>query len=336
MRIFITGATGFIGMNLALELADSGHIVHALCRSKEKARSLNHPNIRIYEGDILNNKSIEKAIQDCTSVYHLAAYAKIWSKDPTTSYRVNVTGTNNILDACLKHQIKKVVVTSSAAIFGPSLNGELVNETTWRKNDFFTEYERTKFESIQYIKQYVEKGLNIVVVYPTRVFGPGLLTQSNVVTSMIQWFVERRINYVPGNTVKIGNYAYIKDVVNGHILAMEQGKPGEHYILGGQNLSYKQIYELLNRIKPKWHFLFGIPSEILKTASFIFQILNKLMGTAPIVTNEWINKYNYNWKCSSRKAETELGYKITPMEVGLNETITWLSDGAKRIKKQRE
>jgi len=333
VEIFITGATGFIGLNLALKLANSGHIVHALCRSKEKAKSLNHPNIHIHMGDILNVESIEHAMHDCTHAFHLAAYAKIWSKDPNISYQVNVTGTNNVLNACLKYNIKKVVVTSSAAIFGPSLNGELVREDTRREIGFFTEYERTKLNSIEYIKEYGKKGLNIVVVYPTRVFGPGLLTQSNVVTSMIQWFVDRRINYVPGSRNKIGNYAYIKDVVRGHILAMERGKAGDHYLLGGENLSYKQIYKLLNKLMPKRFLLIGVPTEILYAVSYVFKILNKLIGTEPIVTHEWIKKYSYSWRCSNQKAEEEIDYKVTPMEAGLYETITWLSKESMSIKK---
>ena len=143
MKIFISGATGYIGNNLAFRLAGEGHIIHALCRSANKRSLLIHENIIIFEGDITDPVSIENAMAGCEQVYHLAAFARVWAKDNEVFNLFNVQGTKNILDAALKLQVKKMVYTSTAGVLGPS--GKIpVKEDDIRMGDVMNEYEETK------------------------------------------------------------------------------------------------------------------------------------------------------------------------------------------------
>jgi len=127
-KIFVSGATGFIGSHLALHLADEGHTVHALFRSSQKAKILEHKNILLFKGDICDNSSIERAMTSCGEAYHLGAFARLWDKDPSLCQKVNVEGTLNILDTAVKCGVEKVVVTSTAGVLGPS-NSKPVDET---------------------------------------------------------------------------------------------------------------------------------------------------------------------------------------------------------------
>ena len=248
MKVLVTGATGFIGINLCKELVNRGFKVNALYRSIDKANYLNNKNINLYRGDVTDPKSLEEAMLNCDYVFHLAAYAQVWAKDSQMFHSINYTGTLNILNIALKVGVKKIVVTSTAGVFGPS-EGRVINEETRRKVDYFSLYERTKADAERLILERAAQGINVVIVNPTRVYGPGLLSTSNGVTRLIRLYIKGRFRFLPGSGNSIGNYVFIDDVVNGHLLALEYGKAGEKYILGGENVSYIDFFLSLCTIK---------------------------------------------------------------------------------------
>lgn len=338
-NIFITGATGYIGSNLALKLADSGKIVHALCRSRSKASSLDHKNIVLFEGDILDKESIEASMRSCENVYHLAAYGSIWSKDPQTYFDINIQGTVNILNAAAKLGVKKVVFTSTAGTFGPSINSSnlsdsnnsgtgnsMVNEKSIRTIDFFTEHEHSKFLAEKKVQHYARRNeLDAVIVCPSRVYGPGLLTKTNVATKIMKLYIEGKWRLVPGSGKYIGNYAYIDDVINGHIQAMNKGISGEKYILGGTNVSNNEIFDMIAKISLKNYKMYHIPISLVLTLARVQELFAWSFNRPPVITSKWVKRYLYNWVFSSEKAEKELGYKITPLEEGIEKTLQWLN-----------
>lgn len=323
MRIFITGATGFIGSKLALQIANDGNIVHALYRSKAKIKELNHENIKWFEGDLLNKVSLEVAMNGCEQVYHVAAHAVAWEKSTGDFNKYNVLGTLTILQLAKKLDIKKIVVTSTAGILGPSLKG-LVNENSISPLPHFTGYEKSKSESEIAIIEFVKTGMDIVIVNPTRVFGSGVLNESNSVTIMIKNYIKGKWHFIPGNGKSIGNYAYVNDVVNGHILAMKKGIAGERYILGGENLSYNKFFEELQKVSQKNYWLVKLPLVIMLFFAHILIVLNKIFKITPIITPAHVRKFNYNWEISSEKAVKDLGYSITPFRRALTETVSWI------------
>lgn len=323
MKVLVTGSTGFIGINLSLQLAKQGYIVHALYRTEAKTIPLKHENIILFKGNINDIDSLEIAMRGCDAVFHLAAYAKVWAKDKNTFYNINFVGTDNVLKVAQILKIKKIVVTSSAAVFGPSIN-HIVDENTTRQVPYFNEYEETKALSEELVKKYISEGMYIVIVNPTRVFGPGLLSDSNSISKMIMMYCNGKLRIIPGNGKSIGNYAYVDDVVSGHILALEKGESGERYILGGNNMTYIDLFNQLSQITGRKYRLFKLPLFTMLTISWCMLLMSKLFKIPPLITPPWVKKYNNNWELSSEKAINNLGYQVTPINVTIAETIKYL------------
>lgn len=324
MTIFITGATGYIGNNLAMRLANEGHTIHALCRDAGKKHLLQHPNIHIFNGDILNPPIVEQAMAGCRQVYHLAAFARVWAKNPDTYYSMNVEGTRIILDAAKKLGVEKVVFTSTAGVLGPSGNRP-VKENDPRIGDVMNEYEDSKTQAEALCRQYcIEHGMHIVMVNPPRIYGPGIETESNAVTKLAKLYIQGKWKIMPGDGTKTGSYVYIDDVVNGHILAMEKGRSGERYILSGVNASYRQFFDVLASVTGKKFRLFNLPVWAMLVAGGAMMLRTTLTGKAPLLTPKWIKKYLYNWSLSCAKAQQELGYTYIPLREGLQKTVNWL------------
>ncbi len=325
MKFFITGATGYIGQRLAITLAEAGHTVAALVRSPEKAKDISHPNITLVAGTLEDTEALEKGTTGCYGVFHLAAFARVWAPDPFTYDRVNVEGTENVLKAAIKSNVKRVVFTSTAGVFGPSGAGP-VNEKTEREEPFFNEYEETKRTAELLCQEYVRKGLlEVMIVNPSRVYGPGLGSESNAVTRMIRMYIHGSWRWIPGDGTGIGNYVHVDDVVQGHLLACEKGQPGEIYLLGGENATYTDFFMMLQRISGIRKRFIHLPINVMLLASSLMVAWSKLSRKPPLITPKWVRKYLYNWEVSSDKAVNELGYSITPLEEGIAQTIEWLN-----------
>jgi farnesol dehydrogenase len=324
MKFFVTGATGYIGIQLCRKLAQNGHTVHALFRSESKTADLeNQEGILLFKGDILDADSIARPILGCDGVFHVAAFAKPWDKDSQTFYRYNVEGAKNIFAAARKAGVRKVVFTSTAGVISPS-NGVPSDENTPRKVDYFTHYDRSKAEAEATATEFSRNGMSIVTVNPTRVYGPGLLSDSNGVTRMVKLFMKGRFRLLPGDGNSIGNYVYIDDVVNGHVLAMEKGQKGQRYILGGDNISFNEFFNLLSDLTGKNGKMYKVPIPVMSMAAKVMEMRANLTGTPPLMTPPWVKKYTYNWELSSEKAIRELGYQITAIEDGLAKTVDWI------------
>lgn len=321
----VTGATGFIGANLCHALANKGYIVHALYRSEEKAKAIQHPNITLFRGNILDNASMENAIKGCEFVFHLAAYAQVWAKSNQTFYELNYKATENLFKLALTYDVKRVVFTSTAGTIGPSLNGR-VDEGTTRDTGFFSEYERTKHLAEELAREYSSKGLEVITVNPTRVYGPGELSVSNSVTKMIKQYVHGKFRFLPGNGKSIGNYVFIDDVVRGHLQALERGKPAERYILGGNNISYVEFFELLSDVSGKKNKMYLLPLSWMLVIANMMLVASKLTGIKPLITPGWVRKFNHHWNVSSKKAQNQLNYNPVPLREGLKKTVNWIND----------
>ena len=324
MKCLVTGSTGFIGERLTHELLQQGYKVNVLVRSDSHKAKFNGENISFYKGDLFDNEAIERAMYGCNFVFHLAAYANLWSKDKMLAHNTNVTGTRNILDAALKNGIRKVVFTSSAGTLPPSVNLEEVDETFTLPENYLTEYESTKKEAEQLCLDYCKKGLEIVIVNPSRVYGPGLLNKSNSVTILIQNYLKGTWRFIPGDGSQIGNYVYIDDVVEGHIAALKSGLPGEKYILSGSNISFNDFFGLLAKVSGKNLKMFHIPISILLAVSKHELFMAETFGKKPLITPPWVKRYLQNRLVSGKKASDALNLTIMPLDEGLEKTIHWL------------
>src|SRR3990172_4049684 len=323
--IFVTGATGFIGTKLVNALLAKGHSVHALSRAASNREGLMHERVRLVQGDLLDRDSLRKGMEGCSQVFHLAAYAKNWSRDPSVFFRQNVDGMTNVLDAARDAGIKRVVFTSTIVVFGPRPAGVIGDESMPRITPkYFTEYEESKAVAERKALEYVKKGHPIVIVNPTRVYGPGKLTEGNSVSLMIDMYDRGKVPVLLNNGVNVGNYVLVDDLVRGHILAMERGKIGERYILGGENASLKRIFELVDEASGKKHFQFSLPPSIAMLYGSLEKKRAEWLRMYPQITPGWVETFLQDWAYTCAKAERELGYTITPLKDGIKLTYDWL------------
>ncbi len=324
MKYFLTGATGFIGLELTKHLLLEGETVHALVRSPDNPILPNHQNLVLFKGDVSDQKSIDRAMEGCDYVFHLAGYTKPWSKEKYLPYKINVEGTRGILESALKNKIKRVVFTSTAGTLKPSETDEEIDENSPAPEFYFTEYEQTKREAEKLCLSFVLNGLDVVIVNPSRVYGPGQLNKSNSVTLLIKKYIDGKWRFIPGNGKNIGNYVYIENIVEGHMLALKKGKRGERYILGGTNASFNELFGLLAEITERHYRLFNLPLWLMILFSKIMGVLAAGFGIEPLITTPWVKRYNQNRVLTSKKAKTNLGYSITPLSEGVKKTKVWL------------
>jgi farnesol dehydrogenase len=324
MKVFLTGASGYIGSSLASRLISEGHELSILLRDPVSVSSSIRKNSKILQGDIFNVEKLKSGTEGCDWVFHLAAYAKPTSLDKSLPYRTNVEGTRNILEASITSGVKKIVYTSTGGTMGWSCDGQPVSEETNKDIEYHTEYERTKSEAEKIAISVSSPSTEIVIVNPTRVFGPGKLSKSNSVTRIMKLYGMGLWRIIPGDGNSIGNYSFINDIVSGHIFAAEHGKGGERYILGGENISFSEFFEALGEAFNRKRKMIRMKSERLKKVAQLSGKVASVIGKPPVISEQWIDKYLQNWILSSDKAMKQICYRITPFEEAVDITVGWI------------
>jgi nucleoside-diphosphate-sugar epimerase len=324
MKVFITGGTGFIGSGLTEKLISENHEVIILARNPSAVRFNAKDKVNIIKGDLSNKSALTEGMKDCDWVFHMAAWAKPSYKDPKIVTGINIDGTVNVFDAALESHVKKVVFTSTGGTMSFSHDGNPVDESTNPDPILHTLYEKTKAKAEKIAIDYSKKGLAVITVNPTRVYGPGMLTESNSMTKIIRLYISGLWRIIPGNGKSIGNYVFIDDVIEGHILAARFGRSGERYILGGENHSFRDLFDIIGETAGKKRIMVNLPAGLMKGIVKGFMFISKISGSPPAITIDWLDKYLNNWIMSSDKATKELGYKITPLSEGVFRTIQWL------------
>jgi nucleoside-diphosphate-sugar epimerase len=323
--IFVTGATGFIGTKLVNELIRQGHTVHALTRASSNRDGLAHERIRLVQGDIMDSDSLAAGMKGCTHVFHLAAYAKNWAPDPKIFFDQNIIGMRNVFETAKQLGVQRVVWTSTIVTFGPTAPGVVGDETMPRITArYYTEYEETKEIAEKAALSLASDGFPVVIVNPTRVYGPGKLTEGNSVSLMIDQYDRGLVPILLNRGMNIGNYALVDDLVRGHILAMEKGRIGERYIIGGENASLKHFYELVDEVSGKKHFQMNLSPKVGLAYGGIQKFAAEMFGIYPQITTGWVETFLQDWAYSCAKAERELGYKFTPLKEGIRLTYEWI------------
>jgi farnesol dehydrogenase len=323
-KIFITGGTGFIGSVLLEQLVQRGFSVKALVRTMPETKH-NIKNVEYTVGDITNLESLRQGMQDCRYVFHLAAYAKSWSPNSKTYEQVNINGTRNVFTVAQELGVERIVWTSTIVTLGFTPVGVIGHEAMPRiTKRCFTEYERTKTLMELEASQWINSGLPLVIVNPTRVYGPGSFSESNTVSKLIHDFRRGRFPFLLNRGVNIGNYGFVNDIAAGHLLAMEHGKIGERYILGGENVSLEKLFQMVNRIDGKKHFQLKIYWVVPMIVAYFFQLRAEYFGVYPPITPGWLRTFLVDWAFSCDKAKQELGYTPISFEEGIRKTCQWL------------
>jgi len=325
MKVLLTGATGYVGHQLALTLANKGFKVHALCRNIKSDKVPIHENIIAFEGDICDFNSIMKAIDQCEYVFHTAAYTNLKCKKIDNFYNCNVIGTENVLKAAWETKVKKVIYTSTLSVFGNSYKEIPIIETQPRLTSYANDYELTKSMAEDVVMSYVKKGMPCVILNLTRVYGPGLETFSNGVNKLVTMISKKDILVVPSKLEVVSNYVFMDDVINAHLLAIDKGISGEKYIIGGENVNYQELFNTIKALTKSEIKIVKVNYSIVKGVLMLIAKINSIFQLGSVLSPKVLDSLFTNRRASSAKAVSQLNYAMTPFNLGLERTINYLS-----------
>lgn len=321
MKAFITGATGFVGSHVARALAAEGAELRLLVRPTSRKDNIADLRAETVVGDLRKPESLKQAMAGCEFVFHVAADYRLWVRDPQEMYRANVEGTRAIIEAAQQSGVRRVIYTSSVATMGFTNEGHIATETSPVSiNDMVGHYKRSKFMAEEIALETGRKGANVVVVNPTTPIGEYDIKPTPTGRIVVDFLKRKFPAYVDTGL----NLADVKEVARGHLLAMEKARPGERYILGGENLTLKQILDKLAAMT-------GLPSPKTKVPHAVamgFAVFDQfftgmVMGKEPRATIDAVKMGRKKMFASSAKAERELGYKALPVEDALRRAIEW-------------
>ncbi|MFY9562347.1 MAG: hopanoid-associated sugar epimerase [Terriglobales bacterium] len=321
MLAFVTGATGFLGSHVARVLVQQGGRLRLLVRSTSDLRNIADLNADRVEGDLRDPPSMEKALAGCEALFHVAADYRLWVRDPEQMYRANVEGTRALLEAARRQGVRRVVYTSSVATMGFSSNGTLADENSpVSLADMIGHYKRSKFMAEQVAFEAARSGVDVVVVNPTTPIGERDLKPTPTGRIVVDFLKRKFPAYVDTGL----NLVDATACARGHIQALEKGRAGERYILGGENLTLKQILDRLATIT-------GLPSPKLKLP-YVFALAagvvdetvsGRILGREPRATIDAVRMGRKKMFVSSAKAERELGWQPVPVEGALRRSVEW-------------
>jgi dihydroflavonol-4-reductase len=323
MRVLVTGATGFIGGNLARDLWNQGYEVRALARPGSSKLTTNDTGIERVEGDILDRESLRQAMQGCRAAFHCAAAYTFWSRDPHGVRRANVEGTVNVLECARDSGVDRIVYTSTVSTIGIPKDGTLGDETTeMLPRSLHGHYKQSKFEAEQEALRLAAQGVPVVVVNPTAPVGPWDVKPTPTGKIVLD-FLRRR---VPAYLATGLNLVDVADVSAGHLLALERGRDGERYILGNRNVTLREMFQMLGRITGLAAPRVRLPYWLVIGAGYAEQAVSAgLLRREPVIPVEGVLASRKPAWVSSQRAITELGLPQSPVERALERAAEWFT-----------
>ncbi|WP_267221139.1 hopanoid-associated sugar epimerase [Dyella silvae] len=322
MKSLVTGATGFVGSAVVRRLLREDHRVRVLARAGSDRRNLQGIDVEVIEGDLTDAASLAKVCDGCDAVFHVAADYRLWAPQPEQLYRTNVDGTRALLEASKKAGVPRVVYTSSVATLGIPGDGSPGDEMTdVSLSDMVGHYKRSKFLAEAVVRDYAAQGLPVVIVNPSTPIGPRDIKPTPTGRIVRDAMTGRMPAYVDTGL----NVVHVDDVADGHWLAFQRGVIGERYILGGANLSLREllfeIADIVGRPPPRWR----LPHAAVMPVAFGAEAWARLTGRPPIATVEEVRMSKKRMFFTSAKAERELGYAAGPVRLALEDAVAWFS-----------
>jgi dihydroflavonol-4-reductase len=321
VRIFLTGATGFVGGHVARRYAAEGASLRLLTRQTSRLDSLAGIDAERITGDLREPENLRSALTGCDALVHVAADYRLWVRDPEQMYAANVGGTRELLKLAREVGVPRVVYTSSVATMGFKTDGTIVNEDTpVALADMIGHYKRSKFLGEQEAIFAARSGQHVMILNPTTPIGSGDAKPTPTGRIIVDFLNKKFPAYVDTGL----NLVDVDEVARMHVVALDRGTPGERYILGGENLTLKQILDRMSAIT-------GLPSPAMKVphavamafAFFDESITGKLLGKEPRATVEAVRMGKKMMFASSTKAERDLGFKILPIYNAMRSAIDW-------------
>ena len=321
MKVFITGATGFVGSHVAQELSRRGAELRILIRPTSKLENLAGLPAETVLGDLLQVDALRNAVSGCDAVMHVAADYRLWVTDPKTMLATNVTGTRELLRVAREEGVARVVYTSSVATMGFFSDGRLADEATpVSLADMIGHYKRSKYLAEQEAVAAASAGQRVIILNPTTPIGSGDIKPTPTGRIVVDFLNRRFPAYMDTGL----NLVDVHEVARTHANALEAGRSGERYILGGENLTLKQLLDKMSAIT-------GLPSPTMRVPQSVAMMFalwdqtltGKLRGREPRATVEAVRMGKKKMFVSSAKAERELGFQVVPVYAALRSAIDW-------------
>jgi dihydroflavonol-4-reductase len=320
MKVFVTGATGFIGASLVRVLLNEGYTVKALVRPDSDRRNLAGLDIELCEGDLRDRASLAKGLEGCTTLYHAAADYRLWTRKPADMYEINVGGTRNILEAALKRGLARVVYTSSVGTLGNPGNGDPGNETTpVTLADMVGHYKKSKFLAEREAESFIARGVPLVIVNPSTPVG-ALDIKPTPTGKIIVDFLNRRM---PAYLDTGLNIIDVEDCARGHLLAARHGRVGEKYLLGNENLTLRRLFAMLEEITGLPAPKVRLPYTPILLAAYVNEALSFLTGKDPLIPLAGVQMARKFMFFDPAKAVQELGLPQRPVMDALRKAVDW-------------
>jgi dihydroflavonol-4-reductase len=323
MKALVTGATGFVGAAVARALGAAGWEVRVLVRAGSDRGNLRPLAVQVVEGELADERSLERALEGCDGLFHVAADYRLGARDPGPLYRTNVDGTRNILGAARKVRVPRIVYTSSVATVGIPADGAPGDERTpVTLNNMIGHYKRSKYLAEEVAREAAGAGLSVVIVNPSTPVGPGDIKPTPTGQLVLDAASGRMPAYVDTGL----NIVHVDDVAAGHLLAFEKGQAGERYILGGEDMSLQtilaQIAGLTGRKPPRIRLPYG---AVLPMA-YLAEGFARLSGRSGRLTLEGVRMSRKRMFFSSDKAVRELGYRWRPPQAAFADALQWFRE----------
>lgn len=321
MKVLVTGATGFIGSSVLRRLVDEGYETVALVRPQSNLDAMSDflSKVELRHGDVTDRDSVARAMNGINQVYHCAGVARIGRGYDDMLYKVNVEGTRNVLQEALQNSVDRVVFTSSVSAVGITGSKKPANEEQkWNLDGLKVTYFKTKYLAEQEVTQAVKQGLDCVIVNPSYVFGPGDINFN--AGRLIRDLYHRKIPVYPIGGVCVVD---IDVVVDGHLSAMAKGRTGERYILGGENITYKTVFDTICNIVGAPKVSIPMLPSLVKLFIKMTENARKLKRVSALINPEILassSKYLYY---DSSKARRELGIGHKTFEESIRNTFHW-------------
>jgi len=323
MKALVTGATGFVGAAVVRALIKTGVEVRVLARRDSDFSNLQQFKLDGAYGDLRDKESLRKALTGCGQLYHVAAHYALWARNPAIFYDVNVTGTKNLLEAARDVGTERIVYCSTIGAIGLPPGGGLGTEDTpVSLSQMAGHYKRSKYLAEQEVLKLATQGLPVVIVNPSAPVGEGDVKPTPTGQMIVEFMKGRMPAYIETGM----NIVDVDDVAAGHLLAMQQGRIGERYILGTKNLMPRDIFEILSRLTGVKMPSVKLPRGLVLPLAYLNLAFSWATGIPPRIPLEGVKmaKYKMHYDCS--KAIRELGIPQTPPEVALEKAVRWFRD----------
>jgi dihydroflavonol-4-reductase len=321
LTAFLSGASGFVGSNLTRELVKAGWRVHVLVRPDSSLQEIDGLPAVLHQGDLTDRASVMAAMPERPdAVFHVAASTNFWSRNNEQQNRVNIDGTNHMIDAAIAAQAQRFIHTSSFATWG-FRHSEITEQSERTTDTDWINYVRSKYLAEEAVLQaHGKKSIEAIVLNPAHILGPG---DHNNWSRMIRMAQQGKLLAAPPGA---GNFSDVREVARAHIEAFHRGRGGEKYLLGGEYAEFTELVKITGEILGRRVPGMAAPAWIMSAWGRLNAMIGGLTGTPPDITPESAAMVSYRMACDSRKAQQELGYRFTPIRTLIQDTAQWMKD----------